>query len=165
MMHEAKFYVGELENLLLIKIQGSSTMDNVEPLRYFIKNMDIKNYDKILIDFEETNYLDSTSLGLIAHMAVNFMKIKKEKVLFINLNDELKNTFISFGFKNIANIINDKYMELENLKLYELPKSSKKIKPEDILLAHKQLFELNDSNKKIFKNVIELLEKEIKKAK
>lgn len=157
-----KFLVGQLENKVFIKFVGNATMKNSKTLEDLFTELFKQDAKEIIFDFEKCNYMDSTMLGFIAKTAI---KIKKEWNSFIyemNSSNMVKTSLKSTGVYNLM-----KHLEVaEAVELNELANKefdSKVDKAQHIYEAHKTLMGLSEENEKVFKNVVELLEKDLKK--
>ena len=160
-MNDNSFYVGDYNQNLYLKISGEITMYNVYPLKNFLESLNFSNCKHIIFDFQNTRHLDSTSLGTIAATGLKYLKSCNKKLTFINVSKELESNLINLGFKPIAEMGKEVGMEITEESLIPLPGKKEKISGKEILEAHKSLANLNEKNRAIFKNVIELLEKEL----
>ena len=161
MMNGKLFYVGDYDQNLYLKLSGEITMHNVYPLKNFLKSLDLLNCKHIIFDFQNTRYLDSTSLGTIAATGLQYLNSCNKKLSFINVSEELEENFKNLGFEPIADMAKKVEMEIAEECLVPLPEKKEKISCQEILEAHKILVNLNEKNREIFKNVIDLLEKEL----
>ena len=85
-------------------------------------------------------------------------------VYAINVEGTIKVGLASTGIDRIISIIDEKKLsEVEMVNVDKQDFADKRSKTEHILEAHKILMTLNDENKKVFKNVVELMEKELEK--
>lgn len=117
----------------------------------------------VLIDMSETEYVDSTILGLLAKIA-NFM-IKKfnRKPTLLSTSKNINFLLDSIGLSDVFIVV--KSLEFTPDALDEIPdtKNSELESAKTILDAHRQLINLNKKNQETFKDVVELLEKETAK--
>ena len=139
---EDKFLVGEFGDAIFVQFVGNATMKNSRTLEELFDKIFAGEKKEIIIDFKDCNYMDSTMLGFLAKTAI---KLKKSwsKQMFEHL-EEFTGT-----------------VELAELEVKDF--SDKGEKAKHILDAHKTLMSLSEENEKVFKNVVELLEKDIKK--
>ncbi len=160
-MNECSFYVGDYDQHLYLKLCGEITMRSVYPLKKFLKSLNLSNCKHILFDFRDTRHLDSTSLGTIAAAGLEYLRSCDRKLYFTNVSKELEENFINLGFEPIAEIRAEMSIEIAEESLVPLPQEKGSVSGQEILEAHRNLTNLNEKNKQIFKNVIELLEKEL----
>lgn len=157
-----KFLVGELDDKIFIKFVGNATMKNSKTLEDLFNKLFKKEAKEIVFDFEKCNYMDSTMLGFIAKTAI---KIKKEWNGFIyemNSSNMVKTSLKSTGVYNLMRHI-EVSADVEMNELETKDFDSKDDKAKHIYDAHKTLMGLSEENEKVFKNVVELLEKDLKK--
>lgn len=117
------------------------------------------DFQNIMIDLREAEYLDSTILGLLAKAANFMIKKFRKKALMLSVNENINCLLENIGLSEVFTII-DRGAAPESLK--NLPETRRN-EWEDaltILNAHRQLVSLNEKNRQAFKNVVELLEKE-----
>lgn len=160
MEHKA-FYIGTYNKSLYIKLYGDITLKNILPLKKFLQDLDLAYFFHIIFDFQETEYLDSTSLGIIINTGLGYKELSNRKLSFINMPKGLDESFITFGFYEIADINKNVTMSFNQETLVPLPDESEKISGKGILEAHKALADINEKNKEKFKTLIDLLEKQL----
>ena len=162
-MTEGKILYSKSDEQYFIKLIGSlrfgSGYDFDTLLDVVFQDPDIKD---IMIDMSETDYLDSTILGLLAKIA-NFMMEKfHRKVTVLSVNKDINYLLENIGLDDIFIIVENCGCAPEMLQKIPNIKSSERENALTILNAHRQLVKANEENNDIFKDVIELLEKETK---
>lgn len=159
---ENKYLAGEIEGEFFIKFVGNATMKNSKTIDELLEKLLNKEEKDIVLDFEDCNYMDSTMLGLIAKTAIKVKKNWKKTLYALNTCNIIKSSFKSTGVDKLLEFIESESIEegtIEELDMKEF--ENKESKTEHILEAHKTLMGLTDENKKVFKNVVDLLEKEL----
>ena len=162
-MKGSLFHVGDYNHNLYLKISGEIKVNNVYPLRSFLKSMELSNCRHIVFDFRDAHYLDSTSLGTIAAAGLKYLESCKRKLSFVHVSKELEKNFANLGFGPIADMVKGVEIDIAEENLIPLPEKKEKVSVQEILEAHKSLGNLSKKNKEIFKNVIDQLEKKLKK--
>lgn len=161
---EDKYLYGEHEDNIFIKIVGNATMKNSKTLEELLNQILEGETKQIILDFEECNYMDSTMLGLIAKTAIKIKKTWKMSIYGIKLSNMVKTSLNSTGVDKLMTILEKSdFEEYESRVLENKDFDDKTEKAEHILEAHKTLMDLSEENKKVFKNVVNLLEKELNK--
>jgi anti-anti-sigma factor len=160
---ENKYLIGEYNNEVFIKFIGNATMKNSKTLEEAFNNIFAGEKKDIILDFEECNYMDSTMLGLIAKTAIRLKKEWNQFLYEINSSNMVKTSLKSTGVYNLMKHLDDLKQEVELKELENKDFDDKTEKAKHILEAHKTLMDLSDENKKIFKNVVEMLEKDLDK--
>ncbi|MEJ2055316.1 MAG: STAS domain-containing protein, partial [Calditrichaceae bacterium] len=63
--------------------------------------------DRFVVDLRETQYLDSTTLGIIARMARHMQNKSKGKPVIISTNDDVNQILNSVQFGSVTEIVTD----------------------------------------------------------
>lgn len=113
----------------------------------------------ILIDLTETEYIDSTALGLIAKTAVFLQMHNQRKPIILSTNQDITRILESMGFDQVFIIL---ACECHEKCLDELPEvePSEQEMMEKVISAHRVLMGLSEQNQATFKNLVEALELE-----
>jgi anti-anti-sigma factor len=163
-LREDKYLAGEYEGKLFIKIVGNATMKNSKTLDLLFENVFKSEKKDIILNLEECNYMDSTMLGLLAKTAIKLKKLWDKKMYAMNIPNTVCMSFKSTGVDKLMELIENsssEKVEVEQLETRDFDGKSEKTM--HILDSHRVLMELNDENKVVFKNVVNLLEQELKK--
>lgn len=160
---EDRYLFGELDNKVFIKFVGNATMKNSKTLEDLFDKIFEGEEKEIIIDFKECNYMDSTMLGFIAKIAIKLKKTWNKYIYEINASNMVKTSLKSTGVFDLLKHLDQEAdgVELKEIEVKDF--ENKDAKAAHILEAHKTLMSLSDENAKIFKNVVELLEKDVKK--
>ena len=162
-MKEGKIFYFEKEKVYFIKLVGEISHLVSTNFNCFIEKLfQDKALKDIFLDLSEVKYIDSTNLGLLPKIARGLIKAQQKKTTVLSTNKDVNELLTSMGFHEV-------FILLQNCKdnsgeFTAIPNTSTSDrKHADILLeAHKMLIEMNDKNKVLFKNVVEVLEKELK---
>lgn len=113
----------------------------------------------ILIDLTETEYIDSTALGLIAKTAVFLQIHNHRKPIILSTNQDITRILESMGFDQVFIIL---ACECHEKCLDELPEvePSEQEMMEKVISAHRVLMGLSEKNQAAFKNLVQSLELE-----
>ncbi|MCP3965690.1 MAG: STAS domain-containing protein [Lentisphaerae bacterium] len=116
---------------------------------------------EMLVDLTQTEYIDSTCLGLMAKMANLTWDKCKQKITLLSNNGNINYLLDSIGFGDVFLIVDD--AEAPLVRLTEIPKIGEdQLECAKIMLeAHRQLMKLNAKNENEFKDVVTLLEKDL----
>ncbi|MBP7460433.1 MAG: hypothetical protein KBA26_04020 [Candidatus Delongbacteria bacterium] len=162
-MSKGSFLVGIYNQTVMISLGGDITLQNVSPLKVFIRHLELSQYTRIIFNLQQAVYLDSTSYGVMASLAAQYYKHYGRKIWLVNLPADIYEQVLQFGFPQIAEMHSLDGIEIDKLKLEPLLPEEEAIQGQDILEAHRSLIELNPTNKMIFQRVIELLSREIER--
>ena len=160
---EDKFLVGEYEDKIFVQFVGNATMKNSKTLEELFDDIFNGEKKEIIIDFRDCNYMDSTMLGFLAKVAIKLKKLWNKQIFEFNATNMVKASLKSTGVYNLMEHLEEftGTVQLSELEMKDF--SDKGEKAKHILDAHKTLMGLSEENEKVFKNVVELLEKDIKK--
>tara|TARA_B110000196_G_scaffold179794_1_gene154181 strand:- start:4967 stop:5353 length:387 start_codon:yes stop_codon:yes gene_type:complete len=116
---------------------------------------------RIIVDMVETEGVDSTTLGLLAKLAIYSNEKFNIRPIVFCPDESLYETLIVMGLDDVFEIIKSKQSDLDNYE--ELPSASTSsaidIK-KHVLTAHQLLSSINEKNKNEFLDLISALEKE-----
>lgn len=160
---EDKFLVGEYENKVFVQFVGNATMKNSKTIEELFNNIFAGEKKEIIIDFKDCNYMDSTMLGFLAKTAIKLKKVWNKQMFEFNSTNMVKASLKSTGVYNLMEHLEDFTGSVQLTELEIKDFSDKGEKAKHILDAHKTLMSLSEENEKVFKNVVEMLEKDIKK--
>lgn len=143
-----------------------------------------KNLTGVLIDLTAASNIDSTTLGMLAKIAVKVREKLSTRPIIVSNNPDINRILATTGFKKIFYILDRAPIFIESRKSsenLEQAEQESKLALEDmfkgipqinsseaeicekVLEAHRILMELNDTNKETFKPVVDELEKEQEK--
>jgi len=164
MDNSVRFLLAHSGNKYFLKIVGTPRYTNCADFSYFISALISENqFEDILVDLSETDFLDSTSLGLLAKLAGAVVSKFDRKMTVISTNRDINDLLINTGFDQIMLLIekpDDFNSELDELPaVNDVNKNMAKM----MLEAHKILSDMNSENENEFKAVVEMLTSEVKK--
>ncbi len=116
------------------------------------------NFESLVVDLSETEYIDSTTLGLLAKLAIK-AKVKSHFLpSIISINPDITRILLVMGFDSIYLIVKEPAENCEQLK--ELaPKTINESEVRlNVLNAHKVLMDMNEHNRDQFKDLVNALE-------
>ncbi len=160
-MKEGKFLFTIFENACVIKPVGNInytiSQDFDTFLRQVFTNESVKSF---LIDLRETEYIDSTNLGLLARIQEFSNSRLHSKATIISTNPMITDILTNLGFNRIFELITQA-PSMDNC-MNEVPHEDcrrEKIAP-IMLRAHRYLMSICEENKIAFQNVVQYLEEE-----
>ncbi|WP_024653256.1 STAS domain-containing protein [Borrelia persica] len=158
------FYVCKGDSVFIKLINRFTALYSVN-FKTFIKNKFINNNDKInnlYIDLSETQYLDSTFMGVLLYIE-NKSNENKKNFKIINSSKEALQNLKSLGLEKILKIENRKEtLHKNDMQEYFCFSTHKNTLFKSMLKSHILLSSLNKGNKKEFCALIRRLKKENK---
>jgi anti-anti-sigma factor len=158
-LSETGFYFAWQGRDVYLRLVGDVRYSNSRNLDSFVANLLLEEeLDSILVDLNETNYIDSTNLGLLARMAL-FMSSQKGRMLTLLCESTtVLETLTSMGFDKISALLTRN--QQDEIKFRPIPSiSENKIDLcQRLILNHKALIELDSSNAPTFQPIIDKME-------
>ncbi len=153
--------VADHEGVYVIKMVGDVRLTLCISFDQYIEMLFSKNdFRTILFDLSEAEGLDSTTLGLIAKIAVKSEAVRGIQPLIISDNPEIKKLLSSMAIDTVCEIITrppQDYCSTDSFLGLEVCEDEECLVREKVLEAHCVLMGLNESNKETFKDLVETL--------
>ncbi|MFP4548311.1 MAG: STAS domain-containing protein [Fidelibacterota bacterium] len=161
-MSNGEYKFAKDDDRYFIKLTGDLKYNESGNFASFINHLDRnREFKNILVDMTEVDYIDSTNLGLLAKLAQMVIEKYNHRITVLTTNPDITDLLHNIGFDDICLLIEDPEtldMPFENIMgVDEAEESMAKV----MLEAHRRLMNMNEENKKEFKNVVELLEKQV----
>ena len=160
-MNSGKIYAAELDNIPVLKFVGdvrvlmSSTLEN-----YFDGLYEHDSLDAVLIDLTETRGIDSTTLGLLAKMAIKLKKMFDVQPTIVSTNANITRILQSMNFGAVTQIVSEPLARSAAFgELTQLEDSEARIR-QRVIEAHQTLMELSEDNRLQFQDLVSVLKKE-----
>lgn len=136
-----------------VRLTLCSNLD--EHLRAILGRDDITD---TLIDLTETQNIDSTSLGLIAKLAIKSAKCNLPKPTLVSTNPDVTRILHAMGFDAVFLLLEQMPASCKDLIQVPVVQESEEQVKQRIIDAHRVLISLNDANRNEFKDLISALE-------
>ena len=160
-MQPGHIFVAERDNTNVIKFVGDVRLTLCISFDNFIEHMFAKKqFGSVIFDLSQAEALDSTTLGLMAKIAITCQTKFHLIPLVVSPSDDINHLLESMGLEDIFEIVRSTHSNLsctDELPITEASASSTKDK---VLEAHKILMGLNEHNKAEFRDLVECLEHE-----
>jgi len=115
-----------------------------------------------VLDTKETEYMDSTNLGILGMIAAGLKKKSSQKPVIVSPQQDILTILKSMGFDSLFEIAEGRkteQMDFQDCSTIE----TKKLQPNELVLeSHKTLAEMNKYNKEKFTPVIDAILKKKK---
>lgn len=164
-MKENRIEFGILDFDIFLKTYGHITANVCFNLKNFLfkKFQELNNDYNFYLDLHDTEYMDSTFIGLIVGIEKKINSLFNKHLIIINANEISLKLLKNMGLNKIL-IFENKNIP-ENLSLFKIEVEDNidySEKAKLILSTHKELSLLNEENKEKFKNLEDILEKKTK---
>lgn len=158
-MSDYKILQAEQQGVYVLKFIGEirlnlcSTLDNL--VETITNNPEFRT---VIIDLTETEVIDSTTLGLLAKIAMAAEKRSQFLPTLISTNPDITRIITSMGFDRIFIIVREPASRIEELEEIPVLRASEQQVRDKVLDAHRVLMGLNNRNREEFRNLVRALE-------
>ncbi len=159
-MKDGKVLTAEHEGTFVLKMIGDVRLTLCATLDEYISSiLKAPNFVGVIIDLSEAEGIDSTSLGMMAKLAVMTKKHFQHTPIIFSPNPDITHLLNSMGFSKVFEICEslDKPIE-EELGELELLAEDENCVRTKIIEAHKVLMDLNSENEAAFSSLVSTLE-------
>lgn len=159
-MQPGRILVAEHNGSNVIKLVGDVRLTLCTVLDdYFEQMFGDKDFSSVIVDLNEAENVDSTTLGLLAKLALMARNRYQLTPVILSTNPDITRVLQSMGFDRVFRIRQHPLSNEEDLgELPQVEESEGAVK-EKVLEAHRVLMGLNDRNKAKFKELVSMLEK------
>ncbi|MFE8071703.1 STAS domain-containing protein [Marinobacteraceae bacterium S3BR75-40.1] len=158
-MSSYKILQAEHQGIYVLKFIGEirlnlcSTLDNI--IDAMVSN---PNFKTVVIDLTETEVIDSTTLGLLAKIAIAAEERSRFLPTLISTNPDINRIILSMGFDKIFIIVREPAQRIEELEEIPVLQASERQVRDNVLDAHRVLMSMNQKNREEFRNLVQTLE-------
>jgi len=159
-MNDCKILQAEEERgIYVLKFIGEVRLNLCSTLDQIIDDM-VNNpeFRTVVVDLTETEIIDSTTLGLLAKIAMASEEQSHFLPTLITTNPDVTRIIHSMGFDQIFLIVREPASDLEELEEIPVMRASEQEVRDKVLDAHRVLMSLNSHNREEFRNLVRALE-------
>ncbi|MBS3803234.1 MAG: STAS domain-containing protein [Oleiphilaceae bacterium] len=154
-----KILQAEKQGIYLLKFIGEIRLNLCSTLDNLVDTItQDPQFRTVVIDLTETDIIDSTTLGLLAKIAMAAEKRSHFLPTLISTNPDITRIVTSMGFDQIFIIVKEPASRIEELEEIPVLKASEQEVRDKVLDAHRVLMGLNSRNREEFKNLVHALE-------
>lgn len=158
-MQPGQILVAKHDNTHVIKMVGDVRLTLCVSFDNFIGSIFKHNhFCSIVFDLTEASAIDSTTLGLMAKIAILSQERCNRAPVVFSTNKSVDRLLDTMGFDDIFEIVHERQdfaSPSHHLNQADVDESSAK---ERVLEAHHILMELNESNRETFRDLVNTLE-------
>lgn len=162
-MDSGKILVAEHDGIYAIKMVGDVRVTVCPEFDAYLNQILAKpNYVDCMVDLSEADHLDSTTLGLMAKVAVRSNQAHKTKPTIMAPSDNIQRLLSSMHFDKVFKVNTgavgaaESYTELDSIDCSEAELREK------VIDAHRVLMGLSKDNEVCFSSLVTALENEQK---
>jgi anti-anti-sigma factor len=159
-MQSGKILVAQHDGTFVIKLVGDVRLTLCTTIDDYLNKMFVDpQFVGVLVDLTKAEGIDSTTLGLLAKLAVQGKQYSNIPPVIVSPNPDITRLLESMGFAHIFQIV-DKPEQLIGDELAELPvlESDEEAVKQKIIEAHRILMDLNEKNRDTFSSLMKSLE-------
>ena len=164
-MCESKLLVGlQNKQTFWLKLEGDVRVPWCVSLETYCETViQQPGITSVCVDLREAENLDSTTLGVLAKVAIHTQKHCAEKAILLCPDENILRLVLSMGFANVFDIKEregENYPDLDNIIYDELPlvECTEDDMKDSVIAAHKTLMEMTDENRASFSGLVSALE-------
>ncbi|MBN1980764.1 MAG: STAS domain-containing protein [Chitinivibrionales bacterium] len=161
-MDDGKILFALIDSFCVIRLHGVIAYKLSPDFETFLQRISYNTrVESFIIDLTETEYIDSTNLGLIARIFELSHSRHQAVPRLISNKDSINEVLRNVGFDKVFEIVES--FELLQIQMREIPVNSihQKELAATMLSAHKALASINQSNSEKFHDVITYLEHDL----
>ncbi len=158
-MSSYKILQAEQQGIYLLKFIGEIRLNLCSTLDNLIESMiEDPDFRTVVVDLTETEIIDSTTLGLLAKIAMAAEKRSHFLPTLVSTNPDITRIVLSMGFDRIFIIVREPASRIEQLEEIPVLMASESQVRDKVLDAHRVLMSMNKKNREEFKNLVRALE-------
>ena len=158
-MNVGKMLFAENDGCYVLKLQGDVRLTLSASLETFLQTVIEKSeFRSLVIDLSEADSVDSTSLGLLAKLAIASRRQLQEAPVLVSPKEDITRILFSMGFEQVFIISEQAVMQEENFQTMTPTEESERTTQLRVIDAHKTLMALNDNNHAVFSDLVAQLE-------
>ena len=161
-MADGRILVGDSDGVYLLKLVGDVRVTLCISAEGFIQRLlGDPDFKAISVDLTETRGMDSTSLGILARLAIETRKLHGLRPTLLVTNPDLEKLLRVSGFAEEFIIVRS--AEPSAVVVSELPRRRNMDEQElrrRVIEAHRTLMSMNATNESTFRDLVQALEDE-----
>jgi len=160
-MGEGRIYYAEQGDNYYLKLVGDVRVTLCAGLKIYIHSIfDSETISSVVVDLTEATAADSTTLGLLAKVALHVMQVESIKPVMIIQDQSLIKVIESMGLQDIFELVESLPDTPSGLQQLLCTKASTDEARSQVIDAHKTLMTLNKDNMNTFSELVKSLERE-----
>ena len=162
-MAEGKYYFAREGEKVFFKLTGNLKYISSGKFDAFLDRLLEKerDFEDVMIDLSEAEYIDSTNLGFLARIAEYMTENFFKKVTIYSPNDEINTVLESVGFDEVFVLVKDTSNAFNDINEISPAEIKERERTLMMLEAHKALMRISEKNVSVFKSCVELLQKSL----
>ncbi len=161
-MSRCRILQAECSGVYVLKLVGEVRLNLCSTIDAAIEAMtNDPKFATIVVDLSETTLIDSTTLGLLAKLAIKAREKSHFLPSIVSTNPDITRIIMTMGFDSVYLVLNEPASSDQLLsELTPLDISEEELRL-NVLNAHKVLMDLNEYNREQFKDLVATLEGDV----
>lgn len=163
-MNNGRVLMANHQGKYVIKLTGDVRMSLCTTIDTCLNNMiDDPGFHSVVVDVNEAEGIDSTSLGLLAKISRRSQPLMGRIPLLVSSEPDITRVIESMGFRDrVYTIVKQQdLIDASNVVEAEQAPIDEQHARERVLEAHKILMSLNENNRQAFKDLVECIENQV----
>lgn len=154
---DGRVLVAEHNGCYVLKLLGDVRLNVSTTIDQFVAQMFASvEFHQVIVDLTETEGMDSTTLGMLAKMALFVRRERQIKPIIVSDDDSILKLIESMGFEQIFDICRQLSCPQADHELVPDCSDEAQVR-QQVLQAHQVLMTLNQKNRCAFKELVEFL--------
>ena len=166
-MAEGKYFFAREKKKIFFKLTGNLKYISSGKFDAFLDQLleEDKDFEDVMIDLSEAEYIDSTNLGFLARIAEFMNDNYCKKVTIYSTNEEINIVLESVGFDEVFVLVKDSSNAFKDVNEISPAEIKERERTLVMLQSHQALMRISDKNIPVFKSCVELLQSSLDKKK
>lgn len=154
---DGRVLVAEQDGCCVMKLTGDVRLTASPAIDKFVAQMlSCDSIKQVIVDLTETEGMDSTTLGMLAKLALSVARERELRPMIVSDDDSILKLIESMGFEQIYDIHRHLSCPIANDEVLPETMDEKRAHAQ-VLQAHQVLMSLNQQNRDTFKDLVEFL--------
>ncbi len=162
MNSDTSIFVGRLDNVVWVRIEGIATKDTSCGIRQYFSESLKEGHREFIIDLEECRMIDSTFIGILTGLAG---KLEEGAVKVIHPNERNQKSICKLGLNTLITLEPDGVESEDEARTRLDPlldDERERVQQAAVILqAHEELSSINERNAADFKDVLDYLRRDL----
>lgn len=158
-MTAGRFLVANQDGVYIIKLTGDVRVTLCATIDMYVSAMlSAPDFNSVVIDLQDAECIDSTTLGLLARIAIGCQERLDLTPILISGNRSIDRILQSVGFNHVFDIRDGAPEQVSEFAEMPMVQATGEELRHKVIDAHRTLMGLNDTNRVAFEDLIVALE-------
>ena len=164
-MNNGTILYGEHDDVHVLRFVGEIRYPSAPALQHFVEALLAeKPQARIAVDLTDTPLIDSTHLGLLAHVAQQISKHDGPRVTILSTRNEINEMLRSMAFDEVFDLVAGEHAHPGASHVISSEPGTREETVQTVLQAHRALMALSEHNLETFREVVQALERSLRRS-